>query len=118
MESMSKSACRCAPCDACSACVVLFVSSAGNVPPACGSGSAAPVLLDARLFLRSSCARFVLARAASRPDAALPVLPAVLMTVVMPSTVLVIVVQNHPSALLATASCRARGTRHACARCT
>ena len=62
--------------------------------------------MDARLFLRSSCARFVLARAASRPDAALPVLPAVLMTVAMPSTMLVLVVQNHPSALLTTYAAR------------
>ena len=75
-------------------------------------------LLDSRLFLRSSFARSVLARAASPRDAALSALPAVLMAVAMPPTVLVLVVQNHPSASLATASCRARGTWHACAHCT
>ena len=49
---------------------------------------------------------------------ALPTLPAVFMAVAMPPTVLVLVVQNHPSASLATASCRAGGTRHTCGRCT
>ena len=116
--SVSDSACRRAPRDACSARVVVCVNSAGSVSPSSGSGSAALVLLDSRLFLRSSFARSVLARAASPRDAALPALPAVLMAVAMPPTVLVLVVQNHPSASLATASCRAGGTRHACARCT
>ena len=91
---------------------IFLVKTSGSVPPSCGSGSGALVLLDSRLFLRSSFARSVLARAASLRDAALPALPAVFMAVAMPPTVLVFVVQNHPSASLATASCRAGGTRH------
>ena len=81
---------------ACSARIVLCVNSAGSVPPSCGSGSGALGLLDSRLFLRSSFARSVLARAASPRDAALPALPAVLMAVAMPPTVLVLVVQKPP----------------------